>query len=104
MCLKTGKLFKRCGTMHHVFVNKKAVYKLWCQCTMCMSTRKLFKSCDINASCVCQQESCLKVVVSVHHVFVNKKAVVSMHRVCQQESSLKVVVSMHYVFVNKKAV
>ena len=43
--------------MHHVFHNKK------------------FKSCGVNASCVCQQESCLKFVVSMHHMFVNKKAV-----------------------------
>ena len=52
---------------------------------------QFYLSCGINASCVCQQESCLQVVVS-------------MHRVCQQESCLQVVVSVHHVFVNKKAV
>ena len=61
--------------MHYVFDNKKAVYKLWYQCIICLSTRKLFKSCGVNASCVFQQESCLQVVVSMHHMFVNKKAV-----------------------------
>ena len=58
-----------------VFVNKKAVYKLWYQCIMCLLTRKLFTSCGVDASCVCQQESSLKVVMSTHYVFVNKKAV-----------------------------
>ena len=62
-------------SVHHVFVNKKAVYKLWCQCIMCLSTRKQFKSCGVNALCVCQQESSLKVVVPMHHVFINRKAV-----------------------------
>ena len=33
---------------------------------MCLLTRKLFTSCSVNASCVCQQESSLKVVVSMH--------------------------------------
>ena len=92
MFLSTGKQSKSCGvnascvcqqesclkvvvSVHHVFVNKKAVYKLWCQCIMCLSTRKQFKSCGANASCFYQQESSLKVVVSMHHVFVNKKAV-----------------------------
>ena len=59
---------------------------------MCLSTKKLFTSCGVNALCVCQQAGSLKVVVPMHHVFY------------QQESSLKVVVSMHHVFVNKKAV
>ena len=92
MCLKTGKLFKSCGvnascvcqqessfkvvvSMHHVFVNKKAVSKLWYQCIMCLSTKKLFTSCGVNALCVCQQESSLKVVVPMHHVFINRKVV-----------------------------
>ena len=52
---------------------------------------QFYLCCGINALCVCQQESCLQVVVS-------------MHRVCQQESCLQVVVSVHHVFVNKKAV
>ena len=93
---------------------------------MCLSTRKLFKICGVNASYVCEQESCLKVVVSMHHVFHNKKfkscgvnascrwclaarknfksCGVNALCVCQQESSLKFVVSMHHVFVNKEAV
>ena len=92
---------------------------------MCFPTRKLFTSCGINASYVCQQEGCLKVVVSMHYVFDNKKAVyklwyqciiclstrklfkscgVNASCVCQQESCLQVVVSMHHMFVNKKAV
>ena len=92
MFLSTGKQSKSCGvnalcvcqqesslkvvvSIHHVFVNKKAVYKLWYQCIMCSTTGKLFKSCGVNASRVCQQESSLKVVVSMHYVFVNKKAV-----------------------------
>ena len=62
-------------SVHYVFVNKKAVYKLWCQCIMCLSTRKLFKSCGVNALYVCQQESSLRVVVPMHHVFINRKAV-----------------------------
>ena len=69
MFLSTGKQSKSCGvnalcecqqesslkvvvSVHHVFVNKKAVYKLWYQCLICLSTRKLFKSRGINASCV----------------------------------------------------
>ena len=113
-------------SIHLVFDNKKKkVKKLWCQCIMCLTTRKLFTSCGINASYVCQQESCLKVVVSMQHVFSNKKAVyklwyqciiclstrklfkscgVNASCVCQQESCLQVVVSMHHMFVNKKAV
>ena len=95
-------------SIHPVFDNKKEVKKLWCQCIMCLTTRKLFTSCGINASYVCQQESCLKVVVPMHHVFSNKKAVYKLWYqcivCCQQESCLKVVVSMHCVFVNKKAV
>ena len=59
---------------------------------MCSTTGKLFKSCGVNASCVCQQESSSKVVVSMHHVFCQQESclqvVVSMHRVCQQESCL----------------
>ena len=43
-------------SMHHVLINKKAVEKLWCQCNMSLSTRKQFKSCDVNASCLCQKE------------------------------------------------
>ena len=88
MCLLTRKQFKSCGvdascvcykgsiskvavSMHHVFVKKEAVQKLWCrcivfvdkqavyklctccQCIMCSLTRKQFKSCGVNASCVC---------------------------------------------------
>ena len=94
--------------MHYVYVNKKAVYKLWCQYIMCLTTRKLFTSCGINASYVCQQESCLKVVVPMI-IFLStgkqsKSCGVNALCVCQQESSLKVVVSIHHVFVNKKAV
>ena len=66
--------------MHHVFVKKKN----WLE---------QFKSCGGNASCFYQQESSLKVAVSMRHVFPNRNW-----------SSLKVVVSMHYVFVIKKAV
>ena len=90
--MSTRKEFKSCGvntscvcqqesclqvvvSMPHMFVNEKAVYKLWYQCIMCLKTGKLFKSCGVNASCVCQQESSFTVVVSMHHVFVNKKAV-----------------------------
>ena len=104
-------------------VNKKAVYKLWCQYILCLTTKKKLKSCGVNALCVWQQESCLQVVVSMHHMFVNKKAVyklwcqcimclstrklftscgINASYVCQQKSCLKVVVSMHRVFHNKK--
>ena len=43
--------------MHHVFVNKEIVLKLWCQCILCLSTWKQFKSCGVYASCVYLQES-----------------------------------------------
>ena len=65
--------------MHHVFVKKN-----WLE---------QFKSCGGNASCFYQQESSLKVAVSLRHVFPNRNW-----------SSLKVAVSMYHVFVNKKAV
>ena len=77
--------------MHHVFVNKKSVQKLQCQCIMCLLTRKQFKSCGVDAlcllkrkqfkscgvdaSCVCRQAGSLRVVVALHHVFVNKETV-----------------------------
>ena len=92
--------------MHQVFVNKKAVQKLWCQCirpliarkqfiscgfyASCLSLRKQFKSCGIYTSCVCQLGRSLKVAVSMHRVFVNKEAAI--------------VVSMHQVVINKEAV
>ena len=65
--------------MHHVFVEKN-----WLE---------QFKSWGGNASCFYQQESSLKVTVSMRHVFPNRNW-----------SSLKVAVSMYHVFVNKKAV
>ena len=37
--------------LHHVFVDKGAVYELWCQCIMCFLTGEQFKSCGVNASC-----------------------------------------------------
>ena len=61
--------------MHHVFINEEPGQKLRCQCIMSLSTRKQFKICGVNASCLYQHGSSLKVAVSVHHVFVNKKAV-----------------------------
>ena len=62
--------------MHHVFVKKN-----WLE---------QFKSCGVDASCFYQQESSLKVAVSMHHVFPNRNW-----------SSLKVLMSMHHVFVKK---
>ena len=70
MCLLTRKQFKSCGvdascvcykgsiskvavSMHHVFVKKEAVQKLWCRCIMCLSTSWQFKGCGGIASCVC---------------------------------------------------
>ena len=82
--------------MHQVFVNKKAVQKLWCQCIRPLIARKQFmlrkqfKSCGIYTSCVCQLGRSLKVAVSMHRVFVNKEAAI--------------VVSMHQVVINKEAV
>ena len=75
MCLKTGKLFKRCGVNASCVCQEESSFKVVVQCIMCWSTRKLFKSCGISASCACQQKSCLQVVVSMHYVFVHKKAV-----------------------------
>ena len=46
-----------------------------CLCIMRLSTKKEFKSYGFYASCVCQQGSSLKVVVSMHHAFVNKEGV-----------------------------
>ena len=75
---------------------------------MSLAARKNFKSCGVNALCVCQQESSLKVVVSMHHVFVNKKAVYKLWYQCliclSTRKLFKVVVSMHDVFNNRKTV
>ena len=72
-------------------------YLLWCGEGISRDVISSFALVDdfnfmrVNVSCVCQQESSLKVAMWMHHV-------------CQQESSLKVVVSMHHVLINKKAV
>ena len=42
---------------------------------MCFLTGEQFKSCGVNLSCVGQQGSSLKVIVSMHHVFGNKATV-----------------------------
>ena len=65
------KLWCRCI----MFVKKEAVQKLWCRCIMCLLKRKQFKSCGVDASCVCRQAGSLRVVVALHHVFVNKETV-----------------------------
>ena len=92
MCLSTRKQFRSCGvnasrvrqqgsslrvevSMHHAFVDKEAVWELWCQCIMCSLTRKQLKSFDAIASCVRRQGSSLRVVVSMHHVFFDRGAV-----------------------------
>ena len=62
-------------SMHHVFVTKEAFQKLQCRCIMCLLKRKQFKSCGVDASCVCRQAGSLRVVVALHHVFVNKETV-----------------------------
>ena len=106
MFLSTINSLKFLVSKHHVFVNKKAVQKLWCQCIMFSSRRKQFKSCGVNASCICQQKSCWKGVnalcvcqeekfkscdinasclSSTEHL----KVVVLLHHVCQQKSCLK---------------
>ena len=57
VCRQAGSLqVVHVVSMHYVFVNKEAVYKLWCQCIMCLLTMKQFNSCS-------------------YHVFVNKDAV-----------------------------
>ena len=84
-----------------------------------------FKSCGVNASCVCQKESSLKVVVSMHHVFINMVAVQKLQCQCimclstrkqfkscgvyllrcyQQRSGVIVVVSMYDLIIKKEAV
>ena len=74
MFLSTRKQFKRSGVntscvcqqgsslqvlvfMHHPFVTKEAVQKLWCLYILCVSSRKQFKSCGVYASCVYLQGS-----------------------------------------------
>ena len=76
--------------MHQVFINKEAVLKIGV-CIKRLSTRKEFKSFGLYASCVYQEGSSLKIVVSASCV-------------CQLGRNLKVVVSMHHVFINKEAV
>ena len=89
--LRQGSILKAVVSMHHLFDNKEAVQKFWCQCIMCLSTGKQFKSCGVNASCFRPQGSSLKVVVSMHHVFSTRKYLKS----CGVNASC---------FVNKKAV
>ena len=72
--------------MHHVFVSKKSC--LNGINASCLSTRKQFKSCGVNASYVFQQE--LKQF---------KSGGVDVLCLCQQESSLRVAVSVHHVFI-----
>ena len=95
-------------------------WKLWC-----FSTRKQFKSCS-HASCVCQQRSSLKVVVSMHHMFVTWEEVKKLRCMsiimclstrkqfkswdvypssgCQKRSGVIFVVAMHDLIISKEAV
>ena len=72
--------------MHHVFVSKKSC--LNGINASCLSTRKQFKSCGVNASYVFQQE--LKQF---------KSGGVDVLCLCQQGSSLRVAESVHHVFI-----
>ena len=75
---------------------------------MCLSLRKQYKSCVVNASCVCRRGSSLGVMVQcITHSSARKQFKswsVNASCVRWQGSSLRVVVSMHHVFVNKEAV
>ena len=86
---------------------------------MFSSTRKQFKSCSVNASCLCRQKSCLNGInasclstrkqfkscgVNASCVFQQelkqfKSGSVDVLCVCQQGSSLRVAVSVHHVFI-----
>ena len=91
---------------------------------MILATRKQFKSCGVNASCVLQQGSILKALVSMHHMFGNKEAFLKLCCRCimflatrkqfkscgvnalsvgRQGNSSRILVSMHHVFVDREA-
>lgn len=79
--------------VHYVFINSEKQMKsrgvrtssilkrgwqfkgLRCICIIWLSTRKQFKSCSVYPSYGYQQESILKVVVSMHHTVISKEAV-----------------------------
>ena len=92
---------------NQVFLKKDAVQKLRCQCIMCLSTRKQFKSCGATTTfkllsfwvnALSQWIMCLSTRKQFKSCGVNASCFY------QQRSSLKVAVSMHRVFVNKEAV
>ena len=76
--------------MHQVFVNKKAVQKLWCQCIRPLIARKQFISCGFYASCVCQQRS------SYCGVYASSRY--------QQGSGVIVAMFMHHLIMKEEAV
>ena len=76
--------------MHHVFVTKETVSKLWYLDIMRLSTRKKFKSCGFYASCVCQQRS------SYCGVYASSRY--------QQGSGIIVAMFMHHLIMKEEAV